>query len=406
MNILEIRKRILRPILLPMAFSAIGFAVAFIFKRFLHFELDKLEISIIAFVVTTLSVLYLFPKIYKIPFGKVSVKEWIFKVGLYKPEHTFKYIILGLILATITLSGMLFASFQIGGYKPDLSQITLGQAIFSLTPGIWEEILFRGVLMIALLHLTKSLKKASIIQVLLFGLAHIKGIDLLSFIDAFFVVILAISFTYVTFKSKSLIPAIIFHYLHDTFIFFVQLPDSKYIGFTNNAIFYIVLLISIILTMFVTRKSVERFNIHGNFDFYAVEGLGENNIHETKSSGKRQSKNRSNKIILILNAALFSSILLTNYNETDLIIALFYIVFIIINIFLFIFYSKYSRNIKLYINIINAFIAFITSYDLFMQGSQTVYFIWIILGFVNLLVTFLSIRKKKYLTKKENVKNE
>jgi hypothetical protein len=61
MNVLEIRNRILRPILLPMGFSAIGFAVAiFVFKRLLHFELDRLEISIIAFVVTTLSVLYLF----------------------------------------------------------------------------------------------------------------------------------------------------------------------------------------------------------------------------------------------------------------------------------------------------------------------------------------------------------
>ena len=406
MNILEIRNRILRPILLPMGFSAIGFAVAFVFKKFLHFELDRLGISIIAFTVTTLSVLYLFPKVYKIPFGKVSVREWIIKIGLYKPEHTFKYIILGILLATITLSGMLFASFQIGGYKPDLSTITLGQAIFSLTPGIWEEILFRGVLMIALLHLTKSLKKAAIIQVVLFGLAHIKGIDLLSFIDAFFVMILAISFTYVTFKTKSLIPAIIFHYLHDTFIFFVQLPDDKYIGFTNNAVFYITLLISVILTMLITKKLVERFNIQGNFDFYAEEGFDKNNTNETKSSDKKKNRTKSNKIILLLNAGLFSSILLTSYNETDLIIALFYIVFIIINIFLFVFYSEYSKSIKLYINVINAIIAFVTSYDLFMQGSQTVYFIWIIIGFTNLVITFLSISKKKSSTRKEDVKTE
>lgn len=394
MNILEIKNKLIRPVLLPIGFSAIGFAVAFVFKKFFHFELNRLEISFIAFIVTTLSVLYFFPKVYKIPFGKVSVKEWILKVGLYKPEHTFKYILLGIILATITLTGMLYSSFQIGGYKPDLSKITLAQAIFSLTPGIWEEILFRGVLMIALLHLTKSLKKASIIQVLLFGLAHIKGIDLLSFIDAFFVMILAISFTYVTFKSKSLIPAIIFHYLHDTFIFFVQLPDDKYVGFTSNAIFYTTLLFSVILTMLITKKLVERLNIQGNFDFYAVEGLGKNNTDKTKFLDKEKKRTRTNKITLILNAVLFSSILLTNYNETDLIIALFYIVFIIINIFLFVFYSKYSRNIKLYINIINAFIAFITSYDLFIQGSQTVYFIWIILGFINLIVAFLSIRKK------------
>ena len=114
---------------------------------YLHIELNRLEVSIIAFIVTTIGVLYFFPRVLKNPFGKVSTKDWISRVGLYKPEHTLKYILLGIILAIITLSGMLFSSFQIGGYKPDLSTITLGQAIFSLTPGIWEEILFRGVIM-------------------------------------------------------------------------------------------------------------------------------------------------------------------------------------------------------------------------------------------------------------------
>jgi asparagine N-glycosylation enzyme membrane subunit Stt3 len=131
-----------------------------------------------------------------------------------------------------------------------------------------------------------------------------------------------------------------------------------------------------------------------------VEGLDKNNTNETRSSDKKKNRTKSNKIILLLNAGLFSSILLTSYNETDLIIALFYIVFVIVNIFLFVFYSKFRKSIKLYINIINAIIAFITSYDLFMQGSQTVYFIWIILGISNLVIIFLSISKKKSLTKK------
>ena len=58
---------------------------------------------------------------------------------------------------------MIIASYYIGNYIPTFSTISLAQAVFSLTPGIWEEILFRGVIMIVLLRLTKSFKKAGVI---------------------------------------------------------------------------------------------------------------------------------------------------------------------------------------------------------------------------------------------------
>jgi len=272
----EIRNKV-RPIALSIGFSAIGFLVAFVLKKFLHIELSRLEISIIAFIVTSLSVLLLFPGVFKVPFGKVSIRDFVRKVGLYKPRKMYKFIFLGLIAALFTLTGMLVGSQLTGKFVFDKSTITLTQAVFSLTPGIWEEVLFRGVIMIVLIRLTKSFKKAFIIQIVLFGLCHVKGIDTISLVDAFSVGLLAIPLTYSAYKTKSLIPGIIFHYLHDTFLFAVQLPDGVYSGFKDNAVFFGAFWVSIFVAVIFIRRAAERFHISGDYDLY---GLGEQNQSE------------------------------------------------------------------------------------------------------------------------------
>ena len=394
MNIFEIRK-ITRPITLSIAFSAIGFLVAFILKVFLHIELNRLEVSVIAFIVTTTSVLYLFPRVFKIPFGKVSVKDWISKVGLYKPDHIFKYIVLGAISAIINLLGMMIASYYIGNYTPTLSTISITQAVFSLTPGIWEEVLFRGVIMILLLRLTKSLKKAAVIQIIIFGLCHIKGLDLLSFIDAFSVLILAISFTYITYKTKSLIPAIVFHYLHDTFLFFVQLPDGQYVGFNDNAIFYSLLWFSVALTIVVVKKLSEKYKIQGNYDFYSIEGKIENTDVSSAKTDQNGKELMRNKRILLINAFGYSSILLFSIEEAGMFLIIFNSLFVFTNLLLYIFLKKFKHNISFYVSLLTSIVAFVNAYDFYKQGSETIPYIWFLIGLVSLAVGLFKNRKKK-----------
>jgi membrane protease YdiL (CAAX protease family) len=269
MGISSVRKHI-RSIALSIAFSGIGFAVVFILKRLLHVDLSKLEFSIVAFLITSLSVLLLFPKVFKIPFGRVSIGDFLTNAGLSKPPNPYRFLLLGIMAALFTLSGMLLGSILTGKFTFSFTTITLTQAVFSLTPGIWEEVLFRGVIIIVLLKLTKSYKKAFIIQIVIFGLAHIKGIDLLSLVDAFSVMILAVAFTYSAYKTKSLIPGIIFHYLHDTFLFFVQLPDGEYSGFHDNVLFFGALWIATALSVACIKKLSEKYSIVNAYDFYAL----------------------------------------------------------------------------------------------------------------------------------------
>lgn len=392
MTIFEIRRKI-RPILLSIGFSAIGFAVAFLLKEMLHFEINRLEISIIAFIVTTLSVLFLFPLVFKIPFGKVKIRDFINMVGIYKSDQLPSFLLIGVIASIITLTAMMLASYLTGKYEPVLSSITLTQVVFSLTPGIWEEVLFRGVIMVILLKMTKSLKKAAIIQIILFGLAHIKGFELIDLVDAFSVALLAVSFTYMTYKTQSLIPSIVFHYLHDTFLFFVQLPDDQYNGFDDNALFYTFFWMGILLTIVITKKLCERFHIKGSYTIYGIEGQKEKDSIRPNKGEKKEKSNKKNKKILLVNAIGFSVIFFVSFEESTLFIVIFYLLFVLANLLLLIFLKKIERSMALLINLLSAVAAFVTAYDWRINGSETAYYFMIGIGFLYIVIGFFKNRK-------------
>lgn len=229
---------------------------------------SKLLGSIIAFIVVALVVFLLFPRILGIPFGRMDTKEWIRKIGLYPPQCVWKHILLGIILAMCTLFGMLMASIMTGKYVFDMGNIDPSHMAFSLIPGVFEELFIRGVLMIILLKITKSLEKAFVIQIVVFGLMHINGIDAVSLVDALSVSIIAVSFTYVVYKTGSLIAAIVFHYLHDAFLFLVQLPGGVYRGVSDNALFYAGLWIMVGVSILITKMATERFRIQAKAPLY------------------------------------------------------------------------------------------------------------------------------------------
>lgn len=394
MNILTFRRTI-RPYALTIAFSAVGFLFVFLLKYLFKIELNKLEMSTIAFIVTSASVLLLFPGVFKIPFGKVSVGEFVKKVGLYRPQQTYKFIFIGIVSALLTLTGMLVGSIQTGKYVFSPSTITWSQAVFSLTPGIWEEVLFRGVLMILLIRATKSFKKASIIQILLFGLAHIKGLDMLSFIDAFSVMLLAIAFTYIVYKTRSLIPAIIFHYLHDTFLFAVQIPGGNYYGFKDNAFFFSGLWIAVGLSILFTRRLSERFNICGRYDLYGLGKPNQGKGTEQVEKAKAAKKEHRNKKILIINVVGFSALLIAGIDESSLFIQVLISLFILGNLLLLLHWEEMKKNVEFPLNLLTAFIAFVTGYDYYSRGSQQVYLAWFLIGCFYIILALIKRRKER-----------
>lgn len=97
-------------ILVALAWPMIGFFLCMIVEMIFKIEIAKLVSSIINLAVGCFGAFYLFPKLYRAPFGAVPLKEYLQRIGFYLPTSVWRHILLGIILAVCTLSGMLLGS--------------------------------------------------------------------------------------------------------------------------------------------------------------------------------------------------------------------------------------------------------------------------------------------------------
>jgi hypothetical protein len=59
-------------------------------------------------------------------------------------------------------------------------------------------------------------------------------------------------------ETGALTAGIVFHYFHDAFLYFVQLPDGDYTGITENLVFYACLWLMVAIGMLITRWAVKK----------------------------------------------------------------------------------------------------------------------------------------------------
>ncbi len=259
-----------RPIALAFVAVAFGSVVALALEVFLGLEVPRLHASGITFLFAALVAFYLFPRRLKLPFGDVGLSEYLRRLGFYLPQSAWKHVLLGGLLAVCTLSGMLIGSLLSGRYQLDWSTVNVVQTVFSINPGLWEEFFFRGVVMFLLLRATRSLRRAVLIQIVLFGLAHIKGVDLWAWIDVISVMIIAVAFTYTAYKTRTLLAGIVFHFLHDVLLFLPQLPGGEYVGIVENAAFYASLWTMVGVACALVRLSADRLGVKAVAELYAI----------------------------------------------------------------------------------------------------------------------------------------
>jgi hypothetical protein len=260
-----------RPVALTIAAPGAGFLVVLAAEVFAKVEMSKLLSSVINLIVVAPVALLLFPRVLGIPFGRVATREFLQKLGFHLPDHAWKHVVLGLALAACTLLGMLVASISTGRYAVDLSTINLPHAVFCLNPALWEELFYRGVMMLLLLRFTRSLKWAFVIQVVLFGATHIQGTNAPALVDAFSVAVMAIGFTYVACKTRSMVGGVVFHYFHDALLLFVQPPDGVYAGVVENVTFYGLLWLMIGLGCVVTWLAADKMGVRAPTALYDLE---------------------------------------------------------------------------------------------------------------------------------------
>jgi membrane protease YdiL (CAAX protease family) len=262
-----------RPVALTFVAPVAGFLLVLVVEVLTRTEISKLLSSIVNLLVVALVAFVLFPRWLGIPFGRTETRDFLKRVGFYLPAQVWKHVVLGLVLAACTLSGMLLASILTGKYTMNLGSIDLPHLVFCLNPALWEELFYRGVMMLLLLRLTRSLKQALAIQVILFGVAHVKGVTLGAFVDVFSVLVLAIGYTYVAYKTRSLVAVIVFHYFHNALLYFVQIPDRAYTGVTDNGLFYGLLWLMVGIACVMTRFAADNLGVRAPAELYDLEGV-------------------------------------------------------------------------------------------------------------------------------------
>ncbi len=243
---------------ITMVLSSVPTILFLIFRMVLTQDISKIYLPLIAFPLQLLIIRKLYPDIFQFPFGKVSASEFAEKVGLIKSNKFGRQLILGIILAICSLTGLFIGSSLTGRYEFDWTVLTLEQVFFATVPGVWEEVYFRGILMLILLRIVKNFKKTVVLQCVIFGLAHFYGFFIWELVDLFSITLLGFSFTWVAHKTNSLVSGIVYHTLHDAFLFLFLVADESLLSHSQNAVFFLSLWVLVGigcgLTKFLTEK--------------------------------------------------------------------------------------------------------------------------------------------------------
>lgn len=257
---------------IAIALVSVGFGqlLVMLIEMLFDVSFSKILGSIINFVFAAFSAFVLFPKILKRPFGDVGLSAYLRKLGFYWPKKAWKHVLLGVLLAACTLTGIWVASLLSGRYALDWSTVSLSHTIFSINPGVWEEFFYRGIIMIVLIMATRSVKQAALIQIVLFGLAHIKGFDLWSWVGVISAMVMAIGLTYAAYKTGTLVAGVVFHFLHDALLFLPQVPGD-YQGIIENLTFTACLWAMVGVGCLLVRFASERMGVRADEELYALE---------------------------------------------------------------------------------------------------------------------------------------
>jgi membrane protease YdiL (CAAX protease family) len=153
----------------------------------------------------------------------VIISHLYIKITSYNFNLTIKSLGFTLLLYIISYSPILFKANVGGNLIKNLDKILqrpqffiLDLAIDFIYPTFFEEYLFRGLLLSALLGFGVSILKANMIQAILFGLVHFNYYPdwgLLCFIPTIQQMLIGFILGKLYLKTKSLTPSIIFHAL-------------------------------------------------------------------------------------------------------------------------------------------------------------------------------------------------
>jgi len=208
--------------------------------------------------------LYLIPYVIGLPNGRKSFQDYCRDIRLLPVTPLGRNILLGLLMATLTLSCIFLASLLTGHFVFDWSTVPALRWVKGLTRGIWEEVFFRGIILVLFMRL-HPLRKAVFFSTFLFAVVHLNpmAINLETIVDLVSVFFMGLLLTYLVLKTGSLLPAIVFHYVHNIFVLLVQnTPGAD--ETLASALLYAFLWIALLIGAVLTKYIVERWPTKGS----------------------------------------------------------------------------------------------------------------------------------------------
>jgi membrane protease YdiL (CAAX protease family) len=208
--------------------------------------------------------LVLMPFVLGLPNGRKSLRDYCQDIRMLPMRPLGRNLLLGLLMAALTLSSIFLASLLTGHFVFDWSLVPALRWVKGLTRGIWEEVFFRGIILVLFMRIF-SKRKAMFFAAFLFAVVHLNPLDLSlpMVVDVISIFFIGLLFTYLVLKTGSLLPAIVFHYIHDIFVLLVQnTPGAD--ETLASALLYAFLWIALVIGAVLTKYIVEHWPTKGS----------------------------------------------------------------------------------------------------------------------------------------------
>jgi len=239
-------------------------AVAYILLGFLETLPGTFIPPLLYFLALGVLAFYLMPCVLGLPNGRKSLRGYCHDIRLLPITPLGRNILLGLLMAALSLSSIFLASLLTGHFVFDWSLVPALRWVKGLTRGIWEEVFFRGIILVLFMRIY-PIRRAVFLSTFLFAVVHLNPmvINLEMIVDVISIFFIGLLFTYLVLKTGSLLPAIVFHFIHDIFVYLVQNTPGANEPLAS-VLLYVFLWIALISGGVLTKYIVEHWPTNGS----------------------------------------------------------------------------------------------------------------------------------------------
>jgi membrane protease YdiL (CAAX protease family) len=188
-----------------------------------HFNIEEPKSTLVMFICMSVLFFGIIPFLLRLPNRTQSLKDYLNQIRFTQTKPLVNLIILGIMCSIIiflsSFGVALFSSWNLEKAWESIIPPTSWSLSYAIIPGIFEEVAFRGVIFTILMTKYKP-NTAILISSVIFGLAHsvnvLMGQDVIITIAQLgFAFFLGLLLAIIVWKTNSLIPTILIHYLLD-----------------------------------------------------------------------------------------------------------------------------------------------------------------------------------------------